>query len=534
MQRILPPSSISTFPQSLPLFSTASTRRLEQTLAAALPPHTLMQRAGEAVARLAMALAPHAQTIWIACGPGNNGGDGYEAAACLRRKLPHARILISDVRAREALPADARASWDKARQAGAIWVDAQPDELTAQDLCIDALLGIGLKADSSHQSDERLRQLLTQVQHSPCTLLCVDIASGLDAQTGQYVPGLAPGFGPERAPAPAPQALTRERHTLALLTLQPGLFTGAGRDACGQIWWDELGADISAHQHTDQPPLALLGAPQASPARQHASHKGVFGDVAILGGEGLAERGLSMVGAAWLAALAAMHGGAGRVMLALLDAEQHADQASSAWPEIMLRKPSAQDWSSATVVCGCGGGLAIAPWLPTLLAQTPRLVLDADALNTVAASTDLMQQLTARAARGQATVLTPHPLEAARLLQTDTTRIQTDRLLAASELAQKFACTVVLKGSGSVIACNALDSKQRTPSLWINPTGNALLATGGTGDVLAGLIASLWAQGLSAQQAAIQGAYRHGQVADQWPAERPFSASALAQHLRTR
>lgn len=520
MQRILPPPPTQVLSQGLPLFSTASTRQLERTLAASLPPHTLMQKAGEAVARLAMALAPHAQTIWIACGPGNNGGDGYEAAAHLRRKLPHARILISETCSRETLPADAQKSKDRAMQAGAIWVDQQPDTLTEQDLCIDALLGIGLKAQGAHPMEQRLRQLLTQVQDCPCTLLCVDIASGLDAQTGQYAPGCAPSL--------APQATHTARHTLALLTLQPGLFTGTGRDACGHIWWDELDAGIG-----DLQALTRLSTPQPAPARAHASHKGVFGDVAILGGEGLADRGLSMVGAAWLAALAAMHSGAGRVMLALLDAELHNPQASSVWPEIMLRKPSAQDWSKATVVCGCGGGLAIVPWMPTVLAQAPSLVLDADALNAVAASTDLMQQLAARATRGQTTVLTPHPLEAARLLQTDTASIQADRLKAASELAQKFACTVVLKGSGSVIACHALDSKQSTPSLWINPTGNALLATGGTGDVLAGLIGSLWAQGLSAQQAAVQGAYRHGEVADHWPSGRPFSASALARHLQT-
>jgi hypothetical protein len=116
-------------------------------------------------------------------------------------------------------------------------------------------------------------------------------------------------------------------------------------------------------------------------------------------------RGLSMTGAAWLAALAALHAGAGRVMLALLD--EQSPQGIAPWPEIMLRRPAAQDWSQATVVCGCGGGEAVQAWLPHILAQAPQLVLDADALNAVAASPALAQQLSQRAARQQTTVLTP-------------------------------------------------------------------------------------------------------------------------------
>lgn len=496
-----------------PLFSTTSTRQLEQECASQLPAHTLMQRAGLATARLAMAIAPHAQRIWIACGPGNNGGDGFEAAAQLKTLMPHAQILVSEVREAEHLPADAQASWKRAQAAGVQWVAECPADLQAGDLCIDALLGIGLQAKSTakpRQDIGKLLHLLKQIQQSPCPVLSVDIASGLDADTGQYLQE----FVPDTPPA-------SPRHTLSLLTLQPGLFTAQGRDACGQIWFDDLGCDAKQLQ-----PAARLScqSPNPSSARPHASHKGSFGDVVVLGGEGLAQRGLSMTGAAWLAALAALHAGAGRVMLALLDAEQSGAQAVSPWPEIMLRQPQAQDWSSATVVCGCGGGQAIAPWLYQVLQQAPRLVLDADALNVIASSPELAQMLTARAARQQATVLTPHPLEAARLLQTSTAEVQANRLQAASELAQRFQCTALLKGSGTIITCPG-----GIP--WINASGNALLARGGTGDVLAGLTGALWAAGLSAEQAAVQAAFRHGQVADEWPAHLPFSASALAMHL---
>ena len=190
----------------------------------------------------------------------------------------------------------------------------------------------------------------------------------------------------------------------------------------------------------------------------------------------------------------------------------------------MLRQPQAQDWQQATVVCGCGGGQAIIAWLPAVLQQAPRLVLDADALNAVAAAPALATLLRERATRQQATVLTPHPLEAARLLQTTTQEVQADRLHAASALAQRFQCTVLLKGSGTVI-----DSPGSTP--WINASGNALLARGGTGDVLAGLIGAIWAAGETAEQASVQAAFRHGKVADTWPTHIPFSASALATQL---
>ena len=519
-----PPASISAG-QGWPLFSTAATRQIEKACADRLPPHALMERAGLAIARLAMAIAPHAQRIWIACGPGNNGGDGFEAAAQLRAMLPHAQIMVSEVRAPAELPPDAQISRNKALQAGVQWLNDASVDLGPQDLCVDALLGIGLSPRTSGKTstaDQRLLQLLAQVQHCACNVLFVDVASGLDADTGQYLREFAPGH----------IAADQRRHTLALLTLQPGLFTGQGRDACGQIWWDDLSCDIaSAPDAPNSPAPAAAAQPTAhlsnpglasSRARPHASHKGSFGDVAVLGGEGLGLRGLSMTGAAWLAALAALHAGAGRVMLALLD--EQSPQGIAPWPEIMLRRPAAQDWSQATVVCGCGGGEAVQAWLPHILAQAPQLVLDADALNAVAASPALAQQLSQRAARQQTTVLTPHPLEAARLLQTSTAQVQANRLQSCLQLASKFQCTVLLKGSGTVVA-----SPQR--QVWINTSGNARLATGGTGDVLAGLIAALWAQGQSADMAATQAAFRHGHIADCWPAERPFSASALAVHL---
>lgn len=503
--------------QPLPLYSSAATRQLERAAAAQLAPHTLMQRAGAAVARLGRALAPHARTIWVACGRGNNGGDGLEAAALLHAHgLPVVASLLPGDPGR--LPADAVRSWERARQAGVRFTDVPPP-LQAQDLAIDALLGLGLSPEPRGAAPEAaLRGWLSQLQDSPAGVLCVDLPSGLLADTGQYAPGLAPGHG--SAPGP--------RHTLALLTLKPGLFTAHGRDAAGQVWLDPLQADAAAHAVA---PVAWLSGAPTPASRPHASHKGSFGDVAVVGGEGLSLRGMGMGGAALLAASAALHAGAGRVWLSLLDESEAATAAMlSAQPELMPRRFEALALDELTVVAGCGGGVAIAPLMAQLLDRAPRLLLDADALNAIAADPALAALLLRRNRQGgAATVLTPHPLEAARLLKTSSAAVQADRLGAAAELAARSGCTVVLKGSGSIIA--APDGVPR-----LNPTGNARLASPGTGDILAGLIgARLAAARAAPPQAALEAAtaacWQHGAAADGWPVGQALTALALARRL---
>ena len=270
--------------QPHPLFNTAATRRLEQQAAAALPPHTLMQRAGLAVARLAQALAPHARTVWIACGPGNNGGDGLEAAIHLQRD--GRRVVVTWLGTPEHAPPDARQSWQRALDAGVTWADEVPSDMTAADLCIDALLGIGVSsAAPARAPDLRLLGVLVALQNGPAPVLAVDLPSGLDADTGQFAAGFALPTGPISRQQPKP------RHTLSLLTLKPGLFTAAGRDAAGRVWLDDLGVSPEPES-----PNAWLAGPALPAQRSHASHKGSYGDVAIVGGEGLAARGLGMTG----------------------------------------------------------------------------------------------------------------------------------------------------------------------------------------------------------------------------------------------
>jgi len=234
------------------------------------------------------------------------------------------------------------------------------------------------------------------------------------------------------------------------------------------------------------------------------SHKGRQGDVVVLGGAP------GMRGAAWLAATAALSAGAGRVYAALPDDD---GQPWPARPELMHwpadRWSRPQAWQDAVVVCGCGGGEALRPWLDAVLHEARHLVLDADGLNLVAGDDGLRRRLAARRAKGHHTLLTPHPLEAARLLRSaGVAAVQADRLAAARELAEAFDCTVVLKGSGSVIA-----SPNELPE--INSTGSAALATAGTGDVLAGWAGGLWAQApdASAHALAVAAVVWHGAAA---------------------
>lgn len=463
------------------------TRQLEQSLALTLPPHTLMQRAGLAVARLALAIAPHAQRIWIACGPGNNGGDGLEAAWHLQQWGKHCVVTwLGDA---GHAPADSAAAHQELLDAGFSIQTKLPSGHF--DLCIDALLGIGT---SLREPQGPMADWIRQINAQGGPVLSVDLPSGLHADTGQ-----------------ATQLSVQASHTLSLLTLKPGLFTAQGRDAAGAIWFDNLGADT--HTLDTVAPLARLNARPLACVRQHATHKGSYGDVAVIGGA------TGMTGAALLAASAALHAGAGRVFVGLLDDD--ALKVDAQQPELMFRAFRSLDLSSMTLVCGCGGGPVIQTVLREVLSAQSPVVIDADALNEIAKDSTLQAALSARRGQNVATVMTPHPLEAARLLAVNTPQIQGDRLDAAQALAQRFGCTVVLKGSGTVIAC-----PEQTPV--INITGNARLASAGTGDVLAGMVGAQLAAGQTAFDAACRAVYQHGHLADSWPPELALTAKQLA------
>lgn len=384
------------------LHGVAATRSIEQAAQAALPPHTLMQRAGLAVAQLALAITPHARSIWLACGPGNNGGDGLEAALHLQRwgKSPVVTWLGSPDQA----PQDAAASYQRAIDAGVTFAPTPPDHC---DLCIDALLGVGAQARAP---EGRMAAWITQLNAGMAPVLAIDLPTGLHADTG--------------AVTPLP---VKALHTLSLLTLKPGLFTAHGRDVAGTVWLHSLYVTNNMHSHLpDTGPSAWLGGARPCTPRPHTSHKGSFGDVAIVGGAP------GMTGAALLAASAALHAGAGRVFVGLLDGGSLSVDPRQ--PELMFRPVDTLDFSAMTVVCGCGGGDAVGRYLPTVLSTSAPVVLDADAINAIAKDTPLQVLLTARSQRHAATVLTPHPLEAARLLGITAAQVQQDRLVKGVEI----------------------------------------------------------------------------------------------------
>ncbi len=473
------------------LFDISASRRIEQAATATSAPHALMHRAGLAVARLAMAIAPHARTVWIACGPGNNGGDGFEAAVQLLQR--GFKSVVTRVGNEDRLPADAHHALQRARAAGVLFTDSPPPRF---DLAIDALLGIG----AVRPPDGTMADWLRRMHAGPAPVLSVDVPSGLNADTGMLAADfMAHSDG---------RAHEVRRVCLSLLTLKPGLFTAQGQDAAREVWFDDLGIDPTF----EKPAARLTGVPTVPP-RRHASHKGSYGDVAVIGGAP------GMVGAALLAAQAALGAGAGRVFVAPLDSGVPMFDVTR--PELMFRSPQTLDLRAMAVVCGCGGGVVVGEVLPRVLATAHSLVLDADALNVVAADTVLQRLLCERAAANRATVLTPHPLEAARLLGIDTAEVQADRLRAARLLVQRFGATIVLKGSGTVIAADG-----ETPG--INLTGNARLATAGTGDVLAGMIGAGLAAGQSPMEAACAAVWQHGRLADRWPSDCPLTAAALA------
>jgi len=501
-----------------PLYSAHASRLIEQQALTTHPHFHLMSRAGESIAQLSRAIAPHARVVWVACGPGNNGGDGLVAATNLHQAAGNqVRVVATLLATPGHMPADAAHALQIAQAAGVRIVDEPPEHV---DLTIDALLGLG----HLRQPTGRLAAHLLRLQTTPSPVLCVDLPSGLNADSGRH------WAGPLRHPPPG------VRHTLALMTLKPGLFTADGRDQAGAVWLDDLGVNPEASL---QPPTATLwGEPPTLMTRAHATHKGSRGDVLVIGGQDASFDGTGMIGAALLAARGALHAGAGRVYLSLLGTAGSSTSMSTdpACPELMFRQWQAVAAGSlleeSVVVCGCGGGQAVNNVIPTVIQRANTLVLDADGLNGVATDPFLQEALQQRHSRAQLTVLTPHPLEAARLLGISTTEVMSDRLTATQHLSDRFAAVCILKGSGTVICAPG-----ETP--FINASGNASLATAGTGDVLAGMVGAALAGADEAAPplfAILRAVHHHGWLADQWVrnastsryGSRQLTANALA------
>ncbi len=460
------------------LYTVAQIRAIERRAYADLPPGALMRRAGEAAARHALELLGERRDlpVLLLAGPGNNGGDALEMAVILADAGIDATVLYQPGQRETSI--EAASAHERAREGTVGFIDMLPPD-AQWGLVVDGLFGIGL----TRPLEGEYRELVASLSGIGCPILALDVPSGLDADTGAVI---GPGG-----------VAVRATHTITFLGDKPGLHTADGRDYAGQVRVEMLGV---AAGHLPAP-AARLGSAEAFAhrlaARRHNTHKGSFGDVAVIGGAH------GMAGAPVLAARGALYAGAGRTFVAMLDPGPGYD---SVQPEIMFRAAEDVTFDGRTLVIGPGmGGSANAMRLlaGALDCDSP-LVIDADAIALIGASPDLLARLAQRQAPS---VLTPHPLEAARLLGSSAAAIQADRLNAAREMALRSNATVILKGSGSVIA-------RPDGAILINPTGNAGLATAGSGDVLAGICGALLAQGWPAWEAALGSAWIHGAAAD--------------------
>lgn len=406
---------------------------------------------------------------YIVCGPGNNGGDGLVVAAELRAGGHEVTCVLPSGAPPTA--ADARAAYER-WTAGGGQVVAELPQSTVPGGVVDALFGIGL----ARPLDGRyLAAVEWMNRHAPVAL---DVPSGLDADTGAWTGGV-PGV--------------RAASTITFIGDKPGLHTGDGVDAAGDVHVDSLdvAAGIATAELATRDDLAALLLP-----RLRNSHKGSYGSVAVIGG------GRGMVGAALLAARAALRMGAGRVYVSLIGAPEFT--VDPLQPELMFHAPPDQDALQALVIgCGLGTDGVAHDALADALARDAALVVDADALNLLAADAPLREALRGRIAPA---IVTPHPLEAARLLACSAGDVQRDRIAAARELARLTGGIALLKGAGTVIA--APDGR-----VSINSTGSPALATAGSGDVLAGMVGALLAQGFPAWEAAVAGTWLHGAAA---------------------
>lgn len=452
-----------------PIHTLATLRHIETLAGQAGMP--LMDRAAGAIADRVEQRIVRGEPILALAGRGNNGGDALLAAARLAARGHRVDAWLP---LGEPATDDARRAHAQALAAGVTLVVAPR---TAPALALDGLFGIGLRRAPDAAASAAIDWLNGISGHR----LALDVPSGLDAWSGR-VTGCA----------------VAATETLTFLADKPGLLTHDGPDQAGEVhlatldippaWWPA--ADGACYQPDDDITHRL--------ARKQNAHKGSFGCVAVLGGA------TGMTGAALLAARAALRTGAGKVRIGLLEPALAVDPL---FPELMLDDaPRAIAHTDVTVVA-IGPGLGQSPAAAQLLQDTLQrggpLVLDADALNLIAADAGLADLCRTR---GAATVITPHPAEAARLLGTSTEAVQSDRIAAVRQLASRLNAVALLKGCGTLVA-------GPDGFFTVNPTGHPGLAQAGQGDTLTGMIAALLAQGLSAGQAARHGAWLHGQTA---------------------
>ncbi len=478
------PMSVKNMMIADPVLLTAEIRAIEHLTTLLPEPPRLMEKAGLAAAQiirdqLHKKANPH---ILVLAGPGNNGGDAFVVARYLKEWENTVTVVFHGDRNR--VPPDAKQAMQAWLEIGGEILTDIPDGKRDWDAVIDGIFGIGLNLSQSRPIDGKYREWVDTVNQMNILIVALDIPSGLGSDDGCI-------YG----------AAIRATLTVTFIGFKPGLFTNFGPECCGMIVLCDLNILLSS---PPKPHIWLLNQKLANsllpPHRPINSHKGSFGNVAILGGSS------GMIGAALMAGRSALHLGAGRVYLGLL--AENAPPVDFSQPELMLRT-SSELFSLNSLSClvvgpGLGQSAQALLLLETALHSEFTLVLDADALNLIASHPDLARNLSQR---NVPAILTPHPAEAARLLRIDTATVQNDRMHAVHQISHIFNCYVVLKGAGSI--CCFPDGKR-----YLNTSGNPGLSTAGTGDVLAGIIGALIAQGLKPGQALLLAVYLHGAAAD--------------------
>lgn len=466
-------------PQSIPhsIWPADELRRAEKTAAESLgiPLYELMQRAGQAAFDVAQDAYPASRHWLILCGHGNNGGDGYVVAR-LAQGAGIRVTLLAQV-SEKPLPEEAQAARDAWLAADGVIHQFNIPWPQDVDLIIDGLLGTGLQ----NAPRDNVVSLIEQANHFPAPIIALDIPSGLNAQTGA-----------------TPGAVVQAAYTITFIALKPGLLTGKARDVVGQLRHHALGLEAWLTQQPTH--LNRLDASQLAQwftPRRPTSHKGDHGRLLVIGGD----RGTA--GAIRMAGEAALRAGAGLVKV--LTRVENIAPIITARPELMVDELTPQSldeslaWADVVVI---GPGLGQAPWGKQALRKIDNFckatLWDADALNLLAINPDKRHNR----------VITPHPGEAARLLNCTVAEIENDRLLSAQRLVKRYGGVVVLKGAGTIVA-------GERGVMSIIDAGNAGMASGGMGDVLSGIIGALLGQALSPYDAACAGCIAHGAAADE-------------------
>lgn len=479
------------------LYRADQVRELDRTTIEdfSIPGYTLMQRAGQAAFEILRSCWPQALEVLVIAGPGNNGGDGYVVAReTLIAGLGVTVVQLGDV---ERIHRDALSARRAYLEVGGRVKMYAGGRLPPCDVIVDALLGTGLEREVK----DLWLEVIEEINAHRAPVMAVDIPSGLHSDRG--VP-----LG----------ASVRAQCTVTFIGMKQGQCTGPAVDYCGRLYFHDL--KVPGGVYDDQKPavqrIDLKDLSVRLLPRERNTNKGYFGHVLVIGG------GQGMSGAARMAAAAAARTGAGLVSIATHPA--HATVLNLTNPELMVHGVESPDDLESLIqratVLAIGPGMGQTQWSQSLFnALIDRdfpMVLDADALNLLAKHP--MQK--------ERWVLTPHPGEAARLLQSDAARIQQDRYSAASSLQQQYGGVCVLKGAGTVVC-----SENRTA---VCSAGNPGMASGGMGDVLTGVVAALLAQGLTLVDAAEMGVCVHAVAGDACAAagERGMMASDLLPHIR--